>query len=337
MKTNYKRITFDLDKAKRITKGEIKGRIVTRAGHQVRIICFDKNGWHSSYPIVALIQVEPTDERIYTFSKEGIYNTNDESSFDLMIEVPTYYNDYSNFKPCKWQSCLVRDYDNTLWIVRAYVGRNKVGDCLFSDNNGGAYTWKHYLPLSDITVKLIGTRKSYDELIQELDAKQTSIIQDIEFEDNKEFDFHEIKTFADACEKLGMKEHLLTGSEGGDREAQRQAQALYKLLIIQKAMNNGVWRDKDGFNYYPVFELLSKKRMDNLSEEEKQRRGIKQILSCAYTDHSGILCANYTGRSAYSYLDHGAILCFNSQEAALYAAKQFEDLFFQYYGIKLLN
>lgn len=27
--------------------------------------------------------------------------------------------------------------------------------------------------------------------------------------DNKVFDFHEIKTFADACEKLGMKEHLL--------------------------------------------------------------------------------------------------------------------------------
>lgn len=58
--------------------------------------------------------------------------------------------------------------------------------------------------------------------------------------DNKVFDFHEIKTFADACEKLGMKEHLLTGSMGGDREAQGQAQALYKLLIIQKAINNGM-------------------------------------------------------------------------------------------------
>lgn len=67
--------------------------------------------------------------------------------------------------------------------------------------------------------------------------------------DNKVFDFHEIKTFADACEKLGMKEHLLTGSMGGDRETQGQAQALYKLLIIQKAMNNGVWRDKDGWSY----------------------------------------------------------------------------------------
>lgn len=79
--------------------------------------------------------------------------------------------------------------------------------------------------------------------------------------DNKVFDFHEIKTFADACEKLGMKEHLLTGSMGGDREAQGQAQALYKLLIIQKAMNNGVWRDKDGWSYYPYWVSTSRKKL----------------------------------------------------------------------------
>ena len=100
------------------------------------------------------------------------------------------------------------------------------------------------------------------------------------------FDYHDIKTYADACEKLGMKEHLLTGSEGGDREAQRQAQALYKLLIIQKAMNNGVWRDKDGWSYYPYWVLYSKEEMERMSEEEKQRKGIKRLLSCAVADRS---------------------------------------------------
>lgn len=88
--------------------------------------------------------------------------------------------------------------------------------------------------------------------------------------DNKVFDFHEIKTFADACEKLGMKEHLLTGSMGGDRETQGQAQALYKLLIIQKAMNNGVWCDKDGWSYYPYWVLYSKEEMERMSEEEEK-------------------------------------------------------------------
>lgn len=156
--------------------------------------------------------------------------------------------------------------------------------------------------------------------------------------DNKVFDFHEIKTFENACKKLGMKEHLLTGSMGGDREAQGQAQALYKLLIIQKAMNNGVLRDKDGWSYYPYWVLYSKEEMESMSEEEKQRKGIKQLLSCAVagnTEGSGVRCAHALSRGSYASTDCGFPLCFNSDEAALYAAKQFEDLFFQYYGIKV--
>ena len=156
--------------------------------------------------------------------------------------------------------------------------------------------------------------------------------------DNKVFDFHEIKTFADACEKLGMKEHLLTGSMGGDREAQEQAQALYKLLIIQKAMNNGVWRDKDGWSYYPYWVIYFKEEIERMSEEEKQRKGIKQLLSCAlalYTGSAVVRCAHALIRGAYTVTNYGFPLCFNSEESALYAAKQFEDLFFQYYGIKV--
>lgn len=152
------------------------------------------------------------------------------------------------------------------------------------------------------------------------------------------FDYHDIKTYADACEKLGMKEHLLTGSEGGDREAQGQAQALYKLLVIQKAMNNGVWRDEDGWSYYPYWVLYSKEEMERMSEEEKQRKGIKQLLSCAsasYTEHSGVRCAPASYRGAHTGTSCGFPLCFNSEEAALYAAKQFESLFFDYYGIKV--
>lgn len=156
--------------------------------------------------------------------------------------------------------------------------------------------------------------------------------------ENEGFDFHKIETFADACEKLGMKEHLLTGSEGGDREAQRQAQALYKLLIIQKAMNNGAWSDKNGWSYYPYWVFYSKEEMERMSEEEKQRKGIKQLLPCANannTERTGVRCAGAYARGAYACTLYGFPLCFNSKEAALYAAHQFEDLFFQYYGIKV--
>lgn len=155
---------------------------------------------------------------------------------------------------------------------------------------------------------------------------------------NKEFDFHEIKTFADACEKLGMKEHILIGSMGGDREAQGQAQALYKLLIIQKAINNGKWCNENGYSYSPYWMFYTKEKIAYLSEEEKQILGIKPIISCVVapdTGVSGVRCAGVCTRSGLIFTDCGFPILFNSRKAAEYTAKQFEYLFFQYYGIKV--
>lgn len=156
--------------------------------------------------------------------------------------------------------------------------------------------------------------------------------------ENKQFDFHEIETFADACMRLGISAESLHVDSLGDKEAFLQANALYKLLIIQKAMNNGVWSDKDGWSYYPFWVLYSKEEMESMSEEDKQKKGIKQFISCdgAYcTEVSGVRCAYAVHRGIYTSLNYGLPLCFNSEETALYAAKQFEDLFFQYYGIKV--
>lgn len=156
--------------------------------------------------------------------------------------------------------------------------------------------------------------------------------------ENKEFDFHEIKTFEDACKKLGIMKIPSFINSLGDTESCLQANALYKLLIIQKAINNGVWRDKDGWSYYPYWKLYSKDEMDSMSEEEKQRKGIKQLLSYANSDYAGVArvrCALAIYRGEHTSTNFGFPLCFNSEEAARYAAKQFEYLFFQYYGIKV--
>lgn len=156
--------------------------------------------------------------------------------------------------------------------------------------------------------------------------------------ENKQFDFHEIKTFEDACKRLGLPAEELTVKSFGVASAFSQANALYKLLVIQKVINNGAWSDKNGWNYCPYWVFYSKKDMERMSEEEKQRKGIKQLLSCtiaSYSEYSGVRCANATTRGAHSSTDFGFPLCFNSREAALYAAKQFEDLFFNYYGIKV--
>lgn len=342
----FKKVPFDLELAKKITNKEVKGRIVTRDGRQVRIICFDRK--NAVWSIIALALNKRDIEEVFEYQNNGCYNAIGEHEFDLHLEVPTYHKDYSNFKPCKWQPCLVRDNDKDLWEICVCAGRNSACKATFY-HRGCTCSHEHCLPLSKVTEKLADTRKSYKELIQELDAEltatnqepdaeQASIIQDVEFEDDKQFDFHEIKTFKDACEKLGMKEHLLTGIMGGDREAQGQAQALYKLLIIQKAMNNNVWRDKDGWSYYPYWVLYSKEEMKRMSEEEKQRKGIKQLLFCAdayATESAGVRCAVADHRGESTHADFGFPLCFNSEEAALYAGRQFENLFFQYYGIKV--
>ena len=44
---------------------------------------------------------------------------------------------------------------------------------------------------------------------------------------------------------------------------------------------------------------------------------------------------NVNGHGMNTSTHSGFPLCFNSEDAALYAAKQFEDIFFDYYGIKV--
>lgn len=170
--TKFKRVPFDLELAKKITNKEVKGCIVTRGEHQARIICFDKEG---DYPIVALVKKSCGVENTYTYNKEGMEFDNGMSLSDLFLEVPTYHKDYSNFVPCKWQPCLVRTNQTELWSVRVCAGVNRYNDVVFYRFGGGTCIWKQVLPLSKITERLIDTTKSYEELIQELDAELTAL------------------------------------------------------------------------------------------------------------------------------------------------------------------
>lgn len=175
MKTNYKRIPFDLNKAKFIMNGEMKGRIVTRDGRQARIICFDRKGTDDIFDppknIIALVENKDGSEGVFAFRNTGMILLTEETDYDLQIEVPSYYGKYSNFEPQMWQSCLVRDDQEEQWDIRVCLGKNKVGDVVFNEY---ACTYKYFLPLSKITARLIGTTKSYEQLIQELDAESTA-------------------------------------------------------------------------------------------------------------------------------------------------------------------
>lgn len=174
--TTYKRIPFDIELAKKIINKEKKGRIVTRNGNKARIICTDVKDMGdviSVYNIIALIESKDGTENPFSFTNKGLFLDSRESDKDLYIEVPTYYQDYSNFKPCKWQPCLVRDISTDLWEIAVCRGTdsNRI-PIFYSVNNSGGYCyWKYLLPLSKVTECLFGTKKSYKELIQELDKE----------------------------------------------------------------------------------------------------------------------------------------------------------------------
>lgn len=80
-------VPFDLELAKRITNGEAEGRIITRVGNSVRILCFDVIG--NKYKICALLHGGKSEEP-EIFTEKGLLYDNKTDDLDLMLEIPEY-------------------------------------------------------------------------------------------------------------------------------------------------------------------------------------------------------------------------------------------------------
>ena len=111
MKTKI--IPFDLETAKKIQAGEIKGRIVTAEGERARIVCFDRNGF--KYSILALITIDDSHEIDMFYTSDG--KASKQSRFDIHIELPEETPKHE-FKP--FDKVLVRNGDNEAWNARLY-------------------------------------------------------------------------------------------------------------------------------------------------------------------------------------------------------------------------
>ena len=168
-RTKYKKIPFNLELAKKITQNEAKGRIMTEDNLPARIVCFDLK--HGGSKILAVL-VDCGDYEVgIRCDLDGIcVDTREEDKFNLHLEVPTYYRDYSNFMPQKWQPCLVRASISDHWKVRVCAD-NKQQVTFYDSGNScsGDIMWDFKLPISKVTERLMGTTKSYEELIKELD------------------------------------------------------------------------------------------------------------------------------------------------------------------------
>ena len=169
---NYKRIPFNVELAKKIVNGKVKGRIVTMEGRKVRIVCWDKKPIDEramDLPIVALLQNDCEGEMLNTYTEEGLASSpNYKNRYNLIIEIPNY-KDYSNFELKKYQPCLVRNGEDCLWGIQVYSHTDYQGKKLFYD---GCYLrqFTNVLPLSEVTKRLICTKKSYEELIDKLEG-----------------------------------------------------------------------------------------------------------------------------------------------------------------------
>ena len=67
----------------------------------------------------------------------------------------------------------MRDGEDCLWGVLVYSHSDCQGKMLFYNEEGYVIPFVNVLPLSKVTARLIGTSKSYEDLIKELDAEST--------------------------------------------------------------------------------------------------------------------------------------------------------------------
>lgn len=159
----------------------------------------------------------------------------------------------------------------------------------------------------------------------QLNSEQQTLLVNIFGEDTfKPKDIRDrVKTFEDACTVLGIdpdewkKKHLMFDKD---------VLAYLKLRVITQALNEG-WYPKftEGERrYYPWFYILTQEEYDNLSAEEK-RRCVGRANSYANAS-GGLVYAVANNASSLSSTNYGARLAFSNYDLAVYAGKQFIDI-----------
>lgn len=197
METKYITIPFQVERAKRITSGVEPGKIVTRDGRGVRVVCWDAKG---DNPIIALIEDENCREWPYSYLNNGSYNIDISRDIDLMLSVPewaTYKDgdiiycevDNGDSGVCKWVSILkgkVECFSGDLYT-------DEYATCIIESNTcKGEMSFDGYADNIDTIVLANESQKQYIiEAIKE--SKEPKAKEYLKrffgIEEKKEFDF----------------------------------------------------------------------------------------------------------------------------------------------------
>lgn len=145
-----------------------------------------------------------------------------------------------------------------------------------------------------------------------------------------------VKTFEDAVAVLGENNtlvrqyHLYEQQMNGNEEDMRDLTAFLKLRIITAALNQGWtpdWTNSNEWKYYPWFYLYTEDEYNDLDADDKERCcrvvGRSNFNANAY---GGLVCAYASHASSGSHASYGSRLAFKTRELALYAGKQFVDI-----------
>lgn len=137
-----------------------------------------------------------------------------------------------------------------------------------------------------------------------------------------------VKTFEDACIETGTD---IQAFNEMTKNLDEHVVTYMKLSIIVKALNEDdkfPYFTKDEWRYYPYFWLYTKDEYEKMNDKDREK--ISRVLFRSYdvaNSYGGVAYADagYGASDAYDVV--GARLVFKNRELALYAGKQFIDLY----------
>ena len=185
--------------------------------------------------------------------------------------------------------------------------------------------------------KIMGTKKIEIEIPEGKKAKWINgvlTLVDESQKDNRPVT-ERIKTFEDACNELGEAHPLVLqyrfnyNNEGGwnDDGYTSDFESYLKLRIITAALNEG-WTPqftKDEWRCFPCFILYTQEEIDHMDAGEKSRV-VYRSGDSAFAN-GGVACAGASVGASNAYASIGSRLAFKSRELAIYAGKQFIELY----------
>ena len=137
-----------------------------------------------------------------------------------------------------------------------------------------------------------------------------------------------VKTFEDACIETGTD---IQAFNEMTKNLDEHVVTYMKLSIIVKALNEDdkfPYFTKDEWRYYPYFWLYTKDEYEKMNAKDREK--ISRVLFRSSDDadsHGGVAYAYAKSDASHADYNVGARLVFRNRELALYAGKQFIDLY----------